>query len=481
MTSHLKKSLSVLLSLMLTMIMLMSVSAMSTDDIPAGNAGANSMTLTVEANVTGDSAEEINQVLEESRIVASGELTDQLKTTLKLIVSGADLFTVRSEIGADQLVIEVPQVLSNSILINYEALANNLGSQIQALLDASGIDLNAILESLSSSFDVSAAANSEDIEEIIAPYTEILMNSIQNTCKVQQDAEISLKYGIEPLTGEVYTWAPTAEEFADLLSEIGALMKEDSRLIDFYRQQMDQQRSLFSMYAMFGDDFSEEDLEEAYAEIDEILDELPDLLVENAAEYGEALAEMALQVNAGVVDGTPVAVVLSFDEGMGQIVSLGYENSDGKYYLYFDEAGQDYALRFSTDETDEDSVFEADVLAGGFSMASLYLQISKVEVTRLGVPSVYADLEIGTSFSTTLLLKSYDDVDMLTFTMNGIDSLTGTTDITGVEINATLSEESAVEDIQQESIDISNYTAEEFGALFEKIGEGFTEYFGTGF
>ena len=477
-----KKSLCALLSFILCMAMLMSVSAMSTDEVPDTAAG-NAMTLTISGEVFGDNVDEINQVLGESSIMLSAEVAEQIKATLKLVVSSADLFTVRTAADAENFVIEIPQVLSNSILINYEALINNLGSQLQGLLEGMNIDLDELLGEISSSVTDPSVINSDvDYEDIFAPYVQILTESVQECTTVTSDTEITLKYGIDTLTGDVYTWAPTAEQFTDLCVKIGTLMKEDDRLIEVYRDALNMERSYFSLFASLSDDMSEEDLEEAYAQINEILDQLPDMLTDNAEEYGQVLAALALQVNVGVVDGTPVAAVLSLDEegeaGQGQLLSIGYENADGEYYFYIDQAGSDYALKVSVDDTEEDTTFRADVLAGGFSMSSFTLTVSKTDITRLGIPAVYADLEIGTAFSLTVLLNTYDDEDILTVTVNGIDTLSGSSDVTGFSVNAFLEDESSVEDIEQESIDVSGYTAEEFEQLFQQIGDGFNQYFG---
>ena len=482
MKSHMKKSLSVLLSFILCMAMLMSVSAMSTDVVPETAAG-KAMTLTVSGEVLGNEVEEINQILGESSITVSGEIAEQVKATLKLVVSGAELFTVRTAADAENFLIEIPQVFSNSILINYEALMNNLGSQLQGILEGMNIDLDELLGEFSSSVTNPSLINEDvDYEDIFAPYAEIIMGSVQECTTVTSDTEITFKYGIDTLTGDVYTWAPTAEQFADLCVKFGTLMKEDDRLIEVYRDALEMERPYFSMFASLSEDMTEEDLEEAYTQINEIIDQLPDMLVENAEEYGQVLAALALQVNIGVVDGTPVAAVLSLDTeggaGLGEILSIGYENADGDYYFYFDQAGEDYALKASFDETEEDATFRADVLAGGFSVCSFTLTVSKTDITRLGIPAVFADLEIGTSFSASMLLSTYDDEDIYTVTVEGIDTFTGSSDITGFTVTSILEDESSVEDIELDSIDVSGYTAEEFGQLFEQIGQGFTQYFG---
>ena len=210
-------SLMITLAIVMSMVISMHVSA-------AVMPGSGAQTLTITGQVYGENAEETNQVLEVSNITLSGKMGETFKGTVKAVVAGLDFFTLRAEADAQHLVLEIPQALENSISVEYGTFVSNISSQVLSLLGQMGIDLNDMtgtMPGLSSPF---AQMSEEEIQDMIAPYLQLFMESIQECTSVENGVDIELTNLGLTKNGDLYTWAPTAEQFTELCEKLMSLL-----------------------------------------------------------------------------------------------------------------------------------------------------------------------------------------------------------------------------------------------------------------
>ena len=78
-----------------------------------------------------------------------------------------------------------------------------------------------------------------------------------------------------------------------------------------------------------------------------------------------------------------------------------------------------------------------------------------------------------------LKTENLGDSDVFSADLSGLDYLTGDTSFTGFHADFTTSNEDKTEAIESESTDISNYSIEELGSLFQQIGENLQNYYNS--
>ena len=471
-----------LISLMITMAIIMSM--VISIHVSAAEMPAQAQTLTITGQVYGEGtdAEEINQVLEVSNITLSGKMEDTFKATLKAVIAGLDFFTLRAEADAQHLVLEIPQALENSISIDYQAFVTNISTQVTSLIEQLGIDLNDLAGNMTGSISSPLAGMSEEeIQDMMAPYIQLVTESMQESTTAETGVDIELPYLEMTKNGDLYTWAPTAEQFTQICEKLAAIIKEDDRLVVVYRKQLDQMRPMYDMLVNFTDEMSAEDIDEAYNQIYAVLDNLPEILTQNAEAFGQALASLGLNVQVGVSEGNPVLVRVNFD-AEGTPACVGFENGSGAdgvlACVYFAQGDEALMARFETSETAEDSVLKIGFFFGGAQMGEFVLNVSKTQTTRFGCPVFTATANFaGAVFE--MKAENIGDSDVISVDLSGLDALTGDTSFTGFHVDFTGTNEDKTEAIESESIDISNYTLEEFGTLIQQIGENLQNYYNS--
>ena len=467
-------SLMITLAIVMSMVISMHVSA-------AVMPGSGAQTLTITGQVYGENAEETNQVLEVSNITLSGKMGETFKGTVKAVVAGLDFFTLRAEADAQHLVLEIPQALENSISVEYGTFVSNISSQVLSLLGQMGIDLNDMtgtMPGLSSPF---AQMSEEEIQDMTAPYLQLFMESIQECTSVENGVDIELTNLGLTKNGDLYTWAPTAEQFTELCEKLAAIIKEDNRLVEVYRQQLEQMRPMYDMFSSFTDEMSSEDIEEAYNQIYAVLDNLPEILTQNAEAFGQALASIGLNVQVGIEDNVPVLAKINF-EAEGNPCSIGFENanrSDGATAcIYFAQGDQTAVARLETSENGDETTLNIGFFFGGGQIGEINVNVSKTETTRFGLPVFTVNANFAGA-ALELKTENLGTSDVLSVDLSGLENLTGDQSFTGFHIDFTATNEDKTEDIESESIDISNYSLEELGSLIQQIGTNLQNYYNS--
>ena len=464
-----KRNRSVFQRFLCVVMMLVLVMGMS-----IGAKAAQGIELVLSASVTGDNAQMVEGMLNDSAItIDAGAEGDAALFNLKVAIAGSELFRALLEATEEKLAFSFPGISESRYEIGMQKVQELFGEILQQsgmssfTLPGEGGELPFNLPDISE----------EEYAQTFMPYIQYLGEYISERIQLEEDAAIELpRLGTE-VTGQKAVFEPSEEDLITLFNDLGDMLEQDTALQGIVEKWA---QTLSEMSSLTGAVSSGADPQEIVSEIHNAMQELPQALHEAADEIEEyGMDGTVLRLTVGVAGDIPCLFALSASHTEGdetETYEFGLEIDPGAasgtaVCLYVDSPEQDVSVMFTAEPDETVSKGTLSVNMNHVPIAIVNYNWSKGSSTLLGVPEGSCTINVvgmTGEFTSQNLAEGGSDYIL---SVNGLEGVAGNIGISGASLKLHADQTAELEAPSGEVVDITNYTEEELGQVFGELGQ----------
>ena len=468
-----------LLGLVMTLVLLTG-SCVYAQEVPASQDQA--LTVTARASLEGDNLGAAASLIESGRVkfaIGSGE--EEVLVNAGVSIGDVDFLSLLASLTPEKIAVQIPQAGENVYEMSMAKATEYVMQLISQIRDDSGnaVDPSALVPQISS----------ELISEAVAPVMEVAGEHIVACTTITEEGFALEKLGTSVESGTVYTYKPSAQEIEAVLNKLADAVENNEALDQFIAQLAEYIRGLQGVTTFTGSvsgSQTEFDARQMADQIEQVYAELPAQMRENAAEIGQMLEAMDATVTVGVTpEGMPGLIELRLTQGeqvLRAAFELAQDGTNTQYYLGIAIDQEEYALsgEHSVEGTQVSGAVHmtaapmGEILSVGYQMdfskkSLLGAYYGEYSFEMAGGPSVFVSVEAGAAEGT----------DTITIHVEGLEVLSGGSSegMPGaVTVWIDASTQNTAVAPEGTAVDVTDYTPEQFGELFDQISENITGY-----
>ncbi len=435
------------------------------------------VTLTLSAGVSGENADDINQVLQTAKLtVGIGKIEEQVVVNVSADALGKNWAKSLLAVDTEQqkLGVSLPGVDERLFTVTLGEL-QTVAQEVQGQ--------SALPE------EIDPQKQADQYVEILTPYMDTISTYTEQWAQTSE-GEIELSNLGETVDGELMTWAPSGEQCAELTNALADQIEADDALAELtgawadYLQNVKDLQSEgagkesadgigMTMHAgalgIDADTIDDDDIDL----LRNFTTQAPDKMRETAKDMAE-VEEPGISVSIGSVEDKLVLADMHIGDE-GDVNGLRIESYDGQYALTATEDGQEELNLTGVHNVDGEecsgaftlTIDDADILDGDYAFDTS-------ECSMLYMPYGYASLRASGLEGTLLVEKAEDGGDAYTIGLNGIGQLVGEEyGVDNVQLTLGCKEGADLEMPEGEEVDLTAYEQADLETLAGEIGQKF--------